>query len=87
MPARMKFALAIIMTLGATGATLAHEGKSIVDQYGDDTNYEHFPDYPAAPRYRCHAEGSGHPMPGEAGEHWSVPRPDPCERYLRQPHR
>jgi hypothetical protein len=69
MLARMKIALAIIVTLGATTATLAHEGKSIVDQYGDDANYEHFPDYPAAPRYRCHAEGSGHPMPGEAGEH------------------
>jgi hypothetical protein len=83
-----RIALAIVMTLGATAAALAHEGKSIVDQYGDDSNYEYFPDYPDAPWCGHQGRASQHPMPGETfRENWSAPRPDPCERYRRQPHR
>jgi hypothetical protein len=83
--AHTKVVLAIVMTLGATAAALAHEGKSIVDQYGDDSNY--VPDYPAAPRHRHQGQASQHPMSGASREYWSMPRADPCERYCRQPHR
>lgn len=88
MLAHTKIGLGIIMTLGATAAALPHEGKSVVDQYADNPNYEYVPDYPGAPWYRYHGRASQHPMPDEASrEHWPMPRLDSCERCRRQLHR
>jgi hypothetical protein len=85
--ARTKIALATIMALGVTAATLAHEGKSIVDQYGDDANYEYFPDYPAAslvPLPRGGETAPNAPRGRRALVHAATRY---LRRYRREPHR